>query len=222
MATPAAPTRASVYELAHAVLQCSRCFSDGCRRHAVVDVPQPYYVPDGYYRSRPRILLICRNPGTGAARKDGADRRCREILRDIRSGIDRWNNYLRWNQEDVVNWGAYKKMLDALGLEMTTVSLGNIAMCAVQDSEDFHQEMAVTCGFNHLRRSLETLAPSVVILVGGTAAAWHRSIRTVLPKAMIESVRHYAAHGTWESKEKAYTAVRDKIAHLVRDHVSGF
>lgn len=180
--------------------QCTHCFDeDPSLKHATVRLPQPTVVPPGYWSAKPRVLVIGQNPGADANRKDSGNRRMNDILMRVRCGEERaWSEYTEHNLDDFSKWGRglFKRYLDALGCEISSVALGNAGLCALKSDDDVTSAMTRGCFARHGPRWIRALNPDFVILMGAHARACRTLVEDSIPRANVLETFHYAVQGS--------------------------
>lgn len=150
---------------------CRVCFEgDEAAEAPTIDIAQPRWVGRDYWRSKPRVLLLMRNPASGDFREDTGDQRMRELLRAFRDGRLTLEAIFDQQIDDFKNWGLRTSFYDyvtrSLELSFPRISVANIALCAIEGDKP-PSIMLTRCFRLHTAALLRLLAPDLILLMGG-------------------------------------------------------
>jgi hypothetical protein len=191
-------TKAGVIDrLCREAMWCDHCFEGGkLARTGSVTVPQPRPVPDGYWTSSPKTVLVLPNPNSGAAAPDVAGNDVFDVLlhayRDGGPYCPVAKHIYQGLKEG--NWfrGTFKELyIKGLGLNLDTLALANIAWCATRKEDEKHLWEA--CFERHTGPLLHELNPDVVLLGGDDAYRRRGEAWAQCPNTLIAKVLHCSA-----------------------------
>lgn len=202
--------------LAKECTRCRVCFeNDSTLLPGIVDLAQPPFVPNGYWISKPRVVIVGQNPGAGANRVDGADEEMRRHLKELREGDDTaWERYTAHCAADVSHWGQYPRYLKSIGVEPNEAVLANIAMCALLRDDQVTDQLFGTCADRYLQRWIDVLAADLIVLMGGRARSFRALVEAAAPRARVLGSMHYAVGGSHRARLDAELV---KIKFVIAD-----
>lgn len=193
---------------------CRVCFDSEELAAAEVDVAQPRWVGTGYWTSRPRIILLLINPGSGKAHQSNAE--LRRLLQQFRSGRISLDSIFDFQRQDISSWGRGRFMslyFDFLGLEIDKVGLANVAWCA-ERNDNYPDWMLSECFHRHTADLLRILKPDIVLLCGDKAQAFATKVRDVAPQVRILSTPHYAARLSNQEMQERLSRIRQELGSV--------
>ena len=158
------PIAESSLALARNAMPCNACFNNGDLKRAGIGMPQPFTVGRGYKPGGIAVLSI--NPG---ASSDGGDKEARlHALTRFAAGNDSaLTDYWAALAADASRfWNPrYLTRLNNLGLEIDSIAVGNIALCAT-DGNKYPAWVLKQCWRLHTEQMLTGLQPGSVVLMG--------------------------------------------------------
>src|SRR5437016_6005197 len=174
---------------------CRQCFTNiRSLKAPTIDIAQPRWVGRKYRRTRPRVLVLMLNPGSGESRTDSADCKARRLIRAFAAGECTLRDVLGHIQADAKNWGR-GRFIDFystdLGLNFERLAFANVAWCSTRGNH-YPPEMLHTCFTRHTSELLQILRPDIVLLSGASVRRFAKKINKLLPSATIITTFHFA------------------------------
>ena len=186
-------------------VKCRVCFERFDVKPALIDVAQPRWVGSKYWSTRPRIVIVMLNPGSGEARDGSADTRSLNSLKAFAQSRGSLSAVLQHQAADMPNWGRLLRTeegkpnghqfttfyLKGLNLKLEEIAFANVAWCATSGNK-YPSGMLSTCFERHTQPLLKLLAPDAVLLSGSATHRFAASIRPDVPDAKVIPMMHYA------------------------------
>jgi hypothetical protein len=166
-------------------VECNTCFENTALMRSAIDLPQPRLIGQNYWSSGKRVLIVLINPGSGAGRKDGADRVHRDLIASFRSGTGTIEEIFQHQRDDIVNWSRFVSFfINRLGLDLSELALANIAWCGTK-SNSYPAKMLNECFALHTAGLVRALEPEIILLSGTRVHAFQRELRIIAPSARL-------------------------------------
>jgi hypothetical protein len=196
-------------------VHCDDCFRGALLTRALIDRAQPRLIGSEYWGTRPRIVFLSINPGSGEGRHDRANTRMRDLIHCYAADNGALEDILEHQKRDFPNWGngKFSRFLALAGLQPNKLAFANVAWCATKNDQ-YPPAMLRNCMQKHTSPLIKALAPDVVVLSGSAAHAFYTQVRQTVPNARIHCTLHYA-------HRKGRQASLDAASRL-RKELSGF
>ena len=179
-------------------VRCNECFEGELHiQRTRVDIAQPRWIGPRYQISRPRVLIVLTNPGSGIARHSTADLTFRQELVDYQQGNADLRPVLDHQRADMPNWGGLQSFyMEGFGLNLDETAFINIAWCAsisnAKGKNAYPPEMLDRCFGRFTAPVVQALNPELFILGGGAAQKFATRLRVIVPAAEFVNVLHYS------------------------------
>src|SRR5579859_7675497 len=189
------PTTAREFEqLCRKAIKCRLCFRELPLEAPTIDIAQPRWIGRTYWATRPRVLVLMLNPGSGESRTDRADKVTRSLIRRFSKRAGALRAVLDHLMRDAKGWGRgrFKKFYSTdLGLVFESIAFANVAWCSTRGNA-YPPQMLEQCFSRHTADLLRILDPQVVLLSGRGAKRFEARIAKLLPRAKIIPMLHFA------------------------------
>lgn len=207
--------------VAAAAVRCRHCFGTCGVEPAVITYAQPRWVGPSYSSTKPRVLFVLINPGSGSARPGAPDLRFQELLRAFAAGTGALASVLEHQGRHMHLWGRgrYAQFyLNGPGLKASDIAFENIAWCSTRGNR-YPGSMLDACFKYHTLPLVSALCPDVVFLSGSSTHRYASRIRTAHPSMRVEPMLHYAHREGRQRDAVEFERVR-AIVNVVQQNVA--
>lgn len=200
-------TNGEFEQLCRKAVKCRWCFKELSLEAPAIDIAQPRWIGPTYWNSKPRVLVLMLNPGSGESRTDGADQVTRRLIRRFSLGHEPLRTVLDHLMRDAKGWGRgrFEQFYsEDLGLAIDSIAFANVAWCSTRRNT-YPPLMLEQCFSRHTKDLLRILDPQVVLLSGSGTHRFDSRIGKLLPQAKVISMLHFA------HREGGAVWVREKL-----------
>ena len=194
-------------------VHCQVCFNNGWVSHSLINIAQPRWIGPQYYSSKPKILIILLNPGSGGDTRQ-ANKRLLTLLEGYKDGKNTIDEIFEHQAQDIHNWGQGRFAnfyLTGLDLSLQNIAFANVAWCA-SAGNSYPGQMLSECFNRHTSSLVQLLAPEVVILSGSNVYRYGEIIRRLSPNTQIISTLHYAHREGYYVERQELGRVKELIS----------
>jgi hypothetical protein len=192
---------------------CRWCFNNLNLTAPLIDIAQPRWVGQHYWKASPRVLVLMLNPGSGESRTDDADMHFCDLIHAFADGSLHLDDVFQHQAQDMPNWG-YGRFdrfyVTGLGLHLPDVAFGNIAWCPTKGN-NYPVKMLRHCFSMHTASLTRILKPNIVLLSGSSTHRFREDVRRELPHAQVIKMLHYAHRKGRDAEQRELDRVRGLI-----------
>lgn len=195
-------------QLFRRAMGCRLCFQEGIVSSPAIDMAQPRWVGPRYFETRPRILVVLLNPGSGEGYDKTLISAYLDHLLDYQQGRIGLGELFVRQRDDMANWGRPPGRFlsffeQGLGLNLDEIAFVNMAWCA-SASNRYPGRMLANCFHKHTVDLIKMLEPHGVFLSGTRVHTVSAEIRQLLGRDIrVVPLPHYAHRKgrQWEAEE---------------------
>jgi hypothetical protein len=197
-------------------VQCSICFDQKLAVEAPNNISQPRWIGPLYKNSRPRILVLLVNPGSGKGYTQYQNMNS-DPLKDYKAGKTGIEEYLHYQRQDMKHWGHGRFIRfyqEWLGLDFEKVAFANIAWCATEDNK-YPSKMLKACFNKFTFRLVKLLVPNTILLSGERTWGFEKVLKETGPNINIVKAFHYANRKSEQENRKHISTVERQLQRIL-------
>jgi hypothetical protein len=156
------------------------------------------------------------NPGQGGTRQLASNDQLNDLLSLYQSGSKTLTDLFQYQESHMQSWGRPEGHFlnfyaTSLGLSIESLSFINIALCATKGNK-YPGVMLNQCFNKYTAPLTSALQPDIILLSGTSTYAFESRLKSLLPKALIIRMLHYAHREGKEREAEELARVKTVIA----------